>query len=282
MCSSQKECPICMDDIMEINYVITECGHTFHTSCLMKNAAHNGFGCPYCRAVMAEVPEEEEEEESEEDDDETTVVEEWNETPFSNYSLRGMRWLFQRSNNEEIEEENDVDEEEEEDELPIPSSDLVAQKLLEQEITMNDLVKCLLAINHEEYEEKEEYQTKEDEIFEKIQIIISNYRNPVQGPIQGPIQGPDQGPIQVQEQVQEQDQVPDQVQEQVPEQALAPDQEQIRLFYQQRRPTLHLKHFVEREIEIITQERFDYEIDFSAQPKEKKIVKEEDNRILVF
>jgi hypothetical protein len=36
------------------NKLTTECGHTFHTSCLMTNIAKNGFGCPYCRTLMAE------------------------------------------------------------------------------------------------------------------------------------------------------------------------------------------------------------------------------------
>jgi len=49
------DCPICMEVIVaNKNIVITECGHTFHCSCLMKNVAHNGFGCPYCRTAMAE------------------------------------------------------------------------------------------------------------------------------------------------------------------------------------------------------------------------------------
>ncbi len=49
------ECPICMEVIVTTkNIVITECGHTFHCSCLMANVAHNGFSCPYCRTAMAE------------------------------------------------------------------------------------------------------------------------------------------------------------------------------------------------------------------------------------
>jgi len=174
--SCPKECPICMDDIMEINFVITECGHSFHTSCLMKNAAHNGFGCPYCRAVMAEVPEEEDEE----DDYSSSEEEEDDDEPFSDYSLRGMRWLFLRSNNLPIEEEDEDEELEEDNELPAPSSEFIALKLVEQNITIDDLVKCLLVLNHQEYEEKEEFQNKEDEIFDKMQLIINNYRNPLE------------------------------------------------------------------------------------------------------
>ena len=53
--SELKTCCICMEDIVSIttNSVVTECGHLFHTSCLMKNVVINGFKCPYCRTIMA-------------------------------------------------------------------------------------------------------------------------------------------------------------------------------------------------------------------------------------
>ena len=51
-----SECPICFDAISSTNHTITECGHTFHTNCLMTNVLHNGFGCPYCRTAMCEEP----------------------------------------------------------------------------------------------------------------------------------------------------------------------------------------------------------------------------------
>lgn len=70
-CDTTVDCPICMDAIhANINCVITECGHTFHTRCLLTNIVHNGFGCPYCRTEM--VPEEllknDDEEEPEQDE----------------------------------------------------------------------------------------------------------------------------------------------------------------------------------------------------------------------
>ena len=167
-----KECPICMDDIMETNCVVTECGHHFHTSCLMKNAAHNGFGCPYCRAVLAEVPEEDESESSEEEEEEEEEL-------YSDASLTSMRMLFSRIQNEEVEEEPEEEEEAEEEEYPVPTPEVIEQKLLEQGVTMLDMIKCMLAINHEDYESENEYQTKEDEVFGKMSIIISNYREPI-------------------------------------------------------------------------------------------------------
>lgn len=74
--TTTTDCPICMDAVQtNINCVITECGHTFHTRCLLTNIVHNGFGCPYCRTEM--VPEELLQGDDEEDDemDEAFVVE---------------------------------------------------------------------------------------------------------------------------------------------------------------------------------------------------------------
>jgi hypothetical protein len=66
------DCPICMDPIDgNKNSVVTECGHKFHCSCLMKNSCHNGFDCPMCRATMVQDMEDDEQnddDEYEEDD----------------------------------------------------------------------------------------------------------------------------------------------------------------------------------------------------------------------
>jgi hypothetical protein len=51
------ECPICYEDIDENrNRTTTECGHTFHSSCIFKNMneGSNGFQCPCCRHVLLE------------------------------------------------------------------------------------------------------------------------------------------------------------------------------------------------------------------------------------
>lgn len=172
--SCTHECPICMDDIQAVNCTTTECGHQFHTSCLMKNIAHNGFGCPYCRSVLAEVPEEEDDDDDVSDD----LTYEEDEELYDDYALRGMRWMFQQNQNEPLEDEVDeVPQEEDpvEPVLPRPSASVIAAKLLQQGITMEDLVKSLLSINHEEYEDCEDYELKESQMFGMFRIIISNY-----------------------------------------------------------------------------------------------------------
>ena len=131
------ECPICLEEIVGLkNRVTTECGHTFHCRCLLTNIAHNGFGCPFCRAELAdEVQDSDAESEYDSDEDGPARYEDSSDDDASRASdydsedddfeneigymyhkinvmeedhlLRGFRWLFQPLNTEEnISEEN--------------------------------------------------------------------------------------------------------------------------------------------------------------------------------
>lgn len=174
--SSCCECPICMDEVnMTVNCVTTECGHVFHAKCLMQNVAHNGFGCPYCRTTMADVPEDEEEDEED--------GYEYEEEEEEEYRLRGFRFFWNLINDEENNEEDNQEEDayiEENEELQqeannAPSAEHIANKLREQNVSYEDLLKCLLFTTHEKYENNEAYSRIEDEIYGKCMIIISNY-----------------------------------------------------------------------------------------------------------
>jgi len=173
--SSAIECPICMDDIdVTKNCVTTECGHCFHSSCLMRNVAHNGFGCPYCRTTMAEEPEEDESVWSEISDEEEM---------FDDFALRGFRFFMNNVQGDEHDHEDELEEQEDmediaEEEQAVdakPTVAFIAQKLVEQGITMEHLLKVLLR-DHEEYDaEDEEFERVDDDVFGKIRIIVSNY-----------------------------------------------------------------------------------------------------------
>lgn len=175
--SAQIDCPICMDCIESTNKncVTTECGHCFHASCLMTSVAHNGFGCPYCRTAMAEAP-------AEDDESEYETVDEDELDPYEdNDMLRGFRFFFNNINGvehdeDDVEEEiaNEQQEETEEEEEPKPSAELITQKLIQQGVTMEQLVKALL-VGHEEYMNDDVNVRADDEIFGKMRIIISNY-----------------------------------------------------------------------------------------------------------
>lgn len=136
------ECPICMEMIdVSKNCVTTECSHKFHTSCLMRNVAFNGFGCPYCRTAMAEDDEEynDDDEEYEEDDAEDDDEDEENaegEDEVDEPPL--LRWIIDEDV-DEIDENYPLSAED-----PIPSFDLILQKLIEKNVSYEDLVKCAL------------------------------------------------------------------------------------------------------------------------------------------
>jgi hypothetical protein len=115
------DCPICMDCIMDtVNCVTTDCGHRFHTSCLMKNTAINGYDCPCCRAQMAEEPDDS----ISSNDDDSSETDSFYDEAEEDFIMIGFRWFFQQINGEELEgdaeeyeellkEERDWDEESE-------------------------------------------------------------------------------------------------------------------------------------------------------------------------
>ena len=178
-----NECPICMDNIeTQRNCVTTECGHCFHTNCLMTSVAHNGFGCPYCRTKMAE---EVAEEESEYDDE--SESEEYEQ--YDDYALRGLR-LFNNNINGEEHDQEDLDEESEseeedeesedvaEDEVAPPPVSYVVQKLTEQGVTMEQLLKAVLCSCHDYERDYEDFERVENEIVGRVSTILNNYTPP--------------------------------------------------------------------------------------------------------
>jgi len=90
-----KDCPICFDVIGEKNSIVTECGHNFHASCLMTNITRNGFGCPCCRAVMADERTEIDTMSNTEIDDDETDDDETDDED-ANDALRGLRLFNNR------------------------------------------------------------------------------------------------------------------------------------------------------------------------------------------
>lgn len=188
------ECSICLDCIDGTkNQVITECGHCFHASCLMKNVSHNGFGCPYCRATMAEA------QPNGDDESEYSEYTDIEDDMYDDYSLRGMRWMFQRAEGEELDDDADdeeeiegeapavqnlperedgeeEEEEEEEEEPAVPTAAFIAYKLERSRVTMEMLLKAMLALDHDEYSDNREYNEMESNIFGRLRTIISNYR----------------------------------------------------------------------------------------------------------
>ena len=53
--SGNLECPVCLEEIGENNRVTTECGHTFHLSCILTNL-QTSTKCPLCRSQVHDQP----------------------------------------------------------------------------------------------------------------------------------------------------------------------------------------------------------------------------------
>ena len=187
-CVDSSSCPICMDDIISnTNCVTTECGHCFHASCLMTNVAHNGFGCPYCRTVMAEEQEDDDSEYNVVSDDGLSDDDDENE---EENALRGFRLFFNRVEGTQV-EQSDLDEEynfgtaleeeaaEEAAEAAAaaaaaPSVDAVVKTLKDQGVTYEQMVRLILYHDHKEYDFLDADRFT-DELFGKIRIMVSNY-----------------------------------------------------------------------------------------------------------
>ena len=172
------ECPICMEEINDNNKTMTECGHLFHSACLMKNVAHNGFNCPYCRTSMAEVPDvdsaesEDDSFESVNSEDDNSVIE-----VSSDYVMRGMRFIFQRAEGESYTEEDEENETSDEEILLEPkfvhSTASIMGTLVSKGITMEDLLECILS-DYRIYNNNEEYEIKQNRLTGLIIKILSS------------------------------------------------------------------------------------------------------------
>ena len=49
----KENCPICLEEIKEKNFSVTDCGHKFHTTCLITCIKTNN-NCPLCRTQITE------------------------------------------------------------------------------------------------------------------------------------------------------------------------------------------------------------------------------------
>jgi hypothetical protein len=159
------ECPICMDNIdLTKNCVTTECGHTFHANCLMRNVAFNGFGCPYCRTEMVEDVEDEEDEDDEED------IDSEDEDDDEDHEDDGS----------DLEDFIVPDTEANRENQPLPSFELLEKKLIEKGITYECLVKAFIRnsmyyIYHDDHPGYEDFKNCDEKVEEIMLNTINNY-----------------------------------------------------------------------------------------------------------
>lgn len=180
-----NDCPICMD-VIEVNKncVTTECGHCFHASCLMKNVAHNGFECPYCRHTMAEKPYDETYDvdymDDDDDDDASVEIRERD----MNYALRGFRFMqnnlegMPHDPNDLTDELYDDDDEETATTLrttqELPDAAYIARRLFEDGFNVEQLIKCLL-FRQEQYMDIVDLEDLDNEFCDKVSKYIETF-----------------------------------------------------------------------------------------------------------
>lgn len=157
----ETECPICME-IIDLckNCSTTECGHKFHSNCLMKSIAFNGFGCPYCRFEMVEEIDDSEDEDDEEGEEE------------------GEEGQEEGEEGEGDEDEDYEGEDDENENQPLPSFELIQKKFIDKGITYESLVKTIMfnsMIYHknDNIEEYRKFNTFMEELFFDI---VSKYQ----------------------------------------------------------------------------------------------------------
>jgi hypothetical protein len=184
--TTQKECPICMVFIdNNKNSIITECGHCFHSNCLMTNIADNGFACPYCRTSMYTVSEKKDVNIIVDNSVTTTTYEEDTEQEDImqdeyEYALRGLRFFFNNLNGDEHNEKDIQDEDDNVKnvvESVKPSYELITQELIKKGVTMEYLIKALLSFQPE-YEYENACCYAYDEIYRKVRGFVCSYIPP--------------------------------------------------------------------------------------------------------
>jgi hypothetical protein len=196
-----NECSICMDDMyITQNYTKTDCGHCFHTTCLMSNVSHNGFNCPNCRTKMSN-----EHSESYETEDEDSVYE--NEYIYSHqdylqtqqentiihytnqdYIMRGLRFFnnnidgIQHNYNDLVDEVDYIREcdqfenAKQEFASKLPSLEKITECMIRKNITYTDLIQVILNEQQNVYSNNTDYYNKSCDVFGKIKSIIHNHR----------------------------------------------------------------------------------------------------------
>ena len=134
------ECPICYEELKMIDFTVTKCGHTFHSSCVFQALANN-LDCPMCRCQLLVVQDEDQEGEGDSQDEE-----------------------------EEEEEEEEQEDEEEEDSRP--TMEQLATKLQNMGYTPVDLLTLFMGDLLKRQDATRQTEEFLDTLNEKIDDIV--------------------------------------------------------------------------------------------------------------
>jgi len=190
-----NECPICMEEIGIINCITTECGHKFHARCMITNIERNGFNCPYCRSLMAEISNHTD---SHDDSDDDSSTDSGYTVDDNEYALLGLRLFTNLLDGEEHDQEDVIREHQYNEQIVantpnefVPPYQYVIQKLREENVTYEQLVAWIL-MDQFEYDLLEtDLDRLSGDIWDKIQRIITNYVPPIEATVAATIADPE-------------------------------------------------------------------------------------------
>jgi hypothetical protein len=143
----------------------------------MQNAAHNGFGCPYCRNALAEEPVNNDDDDD--DDDISLFGGDYGPELIADNELTSFRMFNQRLEGEDIEQEpepSESEEEEDDEDHDLPDCQFITQKLTEKGFTYEDLVKCLLWNDHSDLGRNySDYERRTYEVYGQIKTASRRF-----------------------------------------------------------------------------------------------------------
>ena len=148
------ECPICYDPLEMVNFTVTKCGHSFHSSCVFEALEHR-VECPMCRTQLIEV--------NEDDSDDGD----------SDGSNEGSD--LDDEDDDDDEEDDEDDEDDEEEDKPKITLEQLAEKLMNMGYTFVDFLRLGLKrpTPNEDVKYTEEYLRK----------LYADYENVLTGQI---------------------------------------------------------------------------------------------------
>ncbi len=183
------ECCICMECITTTNKTTTECGHTFHSSCIFRNLSER-IECPMCRKELIEAPEDESEYNSDDDneseyDSDADSVLSINSYQFQSEDLEDFGASISVSTNERYNEFKKYSHKRDTD--PVISYEQIANKMMALGVTPADMMALycikIAEIHTETTEDVAKYSPKKihelDILYRKIARgeIAVNYRD---------------------------------------------------------------------------------------------------------
>lgn len=156
--ATNESCPVCWNPIIinSKNYCITECNHVYHLSCFAKCIACKNYKCPLCRHEIIK-PEDHIFSPSEDNEDNSFPNNPPDELQPGESTATNINNLTEQNNSIE---QNVIKK--------------IESHLQENQINFLNLIELVCYLEHEEFENKLEYQSNADFIFGKFRQVINS------------------------------------------------------------------------------------------------------------